>query len=262
MRLKLRIYEDYLKPSRLPEYRAVLEYFKEAGYRMVGILEWHKMVTAGGGLNKVFINRHDIDTSPKVAREMFEIEKSVYGHEGSATYYFRDSTVDKKLIADIENYGYETGYHYEELATYEKLHKLKNVEKMRAALPECRKMFLDDVKRFREETGSRCMTVASHGDFINTRYKIQNVEILADEDTRENAGIVAEAYDKVVTQPIGARYADQVLLGKFSEEVKKGIAERYNVVMMLTHPRNWKVDVVANTLDNLGRFLQGWKYRG
>ena len=106
------------------------------------------------------------------------------------------------------------------------------------------------------------MTVASHGDFINTKYKIQNLEILADKDTRENAGIVAEAYDKVVSQPIEARYADQVLLGKFSEKVKKGIAEKYNVIMTLTHPRNWKVDVVANTIDNFGRFWQGWKYRG
>ena len=262
MRLKQRIYEDYFKPSRLPEYRAVLECFKDAGYRMVGILEWYGMVAAGGGLDKVFINRHDIDTSPKVAREMFEIEKSVYGRDGSATYYFRNSTVEKKLIADIENYGYETGYHYEELATYEKSHKLKNVEKMGAALPECRKMFLEDIKRFREETGSRCLTVASHGDFINTKYKIQNVEILGDKNTREQAGIVVEAYDKVVTQPIEARYADQMLLGKFSEEVKKGIAEKHNVIMTLTHPRNWKVDALANTLDNFGRLWQGWMYRG
>ena len=48
MKLKQRIYEDYFKPSRLLEYRTVLECFKDAGYRMVGILEWHKMVTAGG----------------------------------------------------------------------------------------------------------------------------------------------------------------------------------------------------------------------
>ena len=125
MRLKQRIYEDYLKPCRLPEYKAVLEYFRDAGYRMVGILELYKMVTGNGVSGKVFVNRHDIDTSPKVARAMFEIEKFVYGHNGSATYYFRNSTIDKKLIADIENYGYETGYHYEELATYEKIANMK-----------------------------------------------------------------------------------------------------------------------------------------
>lgn len=261
MRLKQRIYEDYLKPSRLPEYKAVLECFRDAGYRMVGILELYKMVIGNGVSGKVFVNRHDIDTSPKVARAMFEIEKSVYGHDGSATYYFRDSTIDKKLIADIEKYGYETGYHYEELATYEKMHKLRNVEKMRAALPECRKMFLEDIKRFREETGSRCLTVASHGDFINTKYKIQSVEILADSDIRTKAGIVVEAYDQEVTLPIKARYADQVLLGRFPDEVKKGITDGNDVVMTLTHPRNWKVDFFANTLDNIGRFVRGLRYR-
>lgn len=261
MRLKQRIYEDYFKPSRLPEYKAVLECFKDAGYRMVGILDFYNMASEGGIKGKVFINRHDIDTSPKVARAMFEIEKSVYGHDGSATYYFRDSTIDKKLIADIENYGYETGYHYEELATYEKIHKLRNVEKMRAALPECRKMFLENIKRFREETGSRCLTVASHGDFINRKYKIPNVEILADKDTREQAEIIAEAYDKVVKQPIKAIYADHLLLGRLPNEVKKAITGGTDIIQMLTHPRNWKVDFAANTLDNLGRFWQEMKYR-
>lgn len=261
MRVKQRIYEDYFKPSRLPDYKRVLKAFHDAGYHMVGILDLHNMVIGGGITGKVFINRHDIDTSPKVAREMFEIEKEVYGHEGSATYYFRDSTIDKKLIEEIENYGYETGYHYEELATYEKKNKLKNIEKMREALPECRRMFLDDIKRLRDTTKSRCLTVASHGDFINTKYKIQNVEILRDTETRDKAGIIVEAYDAEVTDCIEARYADQILLAGFADEVIKGIFEGHRVIMTLTHPRNWKVDVMANTLDNAIRYWQGMKYK-
>lgn len=261
MKLKQRIYEDYLKPSRLPEYKAVLECFKNAGYKMVGILDLYNMVAKGGVNGKIFVNRHDIDTSPKVARAMFEIEKSVYGQNGSATYYFRDSTIDKKLIADIEEYGYETGYHYEELATYEKTHKLRNIEKMRDALPECRKMIVEDIKRFRENNGSRSITVASHGDFINSRYKIQNFEIFADENTRKLTGIVVEAYDNAIMQYVKARYADQILLEDFFENVKKGISDGVEVIMTLTHPRNWKVDILANTLDNLGRAWQGLKYK-
>ena len=60
---------------------------------------------------------------------------------------------------------------------------------------------------------------------------------------------------------IQVRYADQILLDRFSDEVLKGIEEGHEIIMTLTHPRNWKVDLVANTSDNILRFLQGLKYR-
>lgn len=216
----------------------------------------------GGGITgKVFYNRHDIDTSPKVAREMFEIEKAVYGHEGSVTYYFRDSTIDKRLIADIDTFGYETGYHYEEIATLEKRKKTKSLAGLKECLPESRALFLEDLKWFRSETGSPSLTVASHGDFINVKYKLQNHELLADPEIREKAGIVVEAYDNSIMQYVEARYADQILLSRFADEVIKGILEGHNVIMTLSHPRNWKVDVAANTKENIVRFWQGYKYK-
>lgn len=60
---------------------------------------------------------------------------------------------------------------------------------------------------------------------------------------------------------VQARYADQILLDRFKDEVFSGIDEGHQIIMTLTHPRNWKVDVVANTCDNIGRFWQGIKYR-
>lgn len=45
MNLKKRIYEDYFKPSRLPEYKAVLQAFRDAGYKMVGILDLYNLIT-------------------------------------------------------------------------------------------------------------------------------------------------------------------------------------------------------------------------
>lgn len=261
MSIKQRLYEDYFKKDRLPDYERVLEAFRDAGYKMVGTLGLHKMVNGGGIAGKVFINRHDIDTSPRVAREMFEIEKAVYGHEGSVTYYFRDSTIDKKLIRDIDDFGYETGYHYEEIATLEKRKKTKSLDGLMQALPESREMFLNDLARFRSDTGSPSMTVASHGDFINVKYKLQNHELLKNETIRKQAGIVVEAYDDSIMKYVEARYADQVLHSKFSDEVIKGISEGHNVIMALTHPRNWKVDVIANTRENVTRLWQGYKYK-
>lgn len=47
MQVKQRLYEDYLKPSRLPEYERVLRAFNDAGYQMVGILDLYNMVIGG-----------------------------------------------------------------------------------------------------------------------------------------------------------------------------------------------------------------------
>ena len=110
MKINVRLYEDYWKKSRLKDYQNMLEYAKKNGYEMAGILDFYTMVENGklskdfyDGDKKLLINRHDIDTSPKVARKMFEIEKQVYGKNASATYYFRDSTVDTRLNLCREN---------------------------------------------------------------------------------------------------------------------------------------------------------------
>lgn len=256
-----RVYEDYFKRSRLGEYRNTLIALRDAGYRMVGVCGFHRIVEGDEVRGKIVINRHDVDTSPRVAREMFEIEKEVYGQAGASTFYFRDSTIDTKLIAEIEAYGYETGYHYEELATYEKKHKTNSGDGMRQALSTVRKQFALDLERFRKTTGSPSVTVASHGDFINTRYGVHNYEILRDGTIREECGIAAEAYDRSMMQHVKARYADQILLSGFRREVEAGIREGYDVMMTLTHPRNWKVDVIANTRENLVRLTEGLRYR-
>lgn len=262
MDLKKRIYEDYFKKSRLFEYEALLINLKNNGYRMVSIREYFELQKQSNfGDMKLYINRHDIDTSPRVAREMFDIEKKVFGKEGSATYYFRKSTLDKKLIHEIDEYGYETGFHYETLANYEKKHKLKNVDKIRASIPEMEKLFVEELTWFRNTTMSKSETVASHGDFINTRYGIQSVEILKNNELRKNAGIVLEAYDDEIEGTILGRVADQRTLEDFSRLVNEEIDKKTLRIITLTHPRNWKVDVLENTRDNFCRIIEDLAYR-
>nr|WP_296486062.1 hypothetical protein [uncultured Acetatifactor sp.] len=261
MNITSRIYEDYLKGDRLSCYREMLQYAKEQGYIMVGILDFFKMVhEAKFNKRKILINRHDIDTSPKVAREMFQIEKSVYGKQGGVTYYFRNSTLDKLLISEIEEYGYETGYHYEEIADYEKRYKIKNREKLISHLPNIKRNFLEDLERYRKVTGTNSFSVASHGDFINVKFQLPNTVITSDESLRKRAGIIVEAYDEDIMKYIERRLADQNLLNEFYIQVKSEIDKGTGIIMLLTHPRNWKVDFVANTKENLIRALEGIKY--
>mgnify|MGYP006145381963 CR=1 FL=1 len=63
----------------------------------------------------VLVHRHDIDTDLPTARRMFALEQK---HGVRASYYFRLSTLDFGLMRDIERYGSEASYHYEEIATY------------------------------------------------------------------------------------------------------------------------------------------------
>ncbi len=262
MSIKDRIYEDYLKTSRLPEYRKTLQVAKKHGYQMVGVQDYTRLIRANSlEGKKIYLNRHDIDTSPKVAREMFEIEKEIYGKSGSATYYFRDTTTDIDLIHDIDAYGYETGYHYEELATYTKKYKLKNKEAIKASICKAGEVFLKDLERFRKETGSKSKTIASHGDFINTRYDIQSYEMLRIPSIREQAEIEAEAYDEDIMQYVQERLADQHLLAQFSVFAVEAFKRGTPVVMTLTHPRNWKVDAWENTKENLRRIIQDARLR-
>lgn len=264
MSIKQKIYEDYIKRDRLPQYKNLLQIAKDNGYLMLGVADFYDMIQNLGNIQKgtkIILNRHDIDTSPRVAAEMFLIEKEVYGKNGSATYYFRNSTIDNELISAIDEYGYEAGYHYEEISDYEKKHKLKNIECIKEKLPEIRQQFLYDLENFRKSTGSNSVTVASHGDFINTKLLLQNYAILEDQATREKAGIKVEAYDRSIMDCVYARFADHLLLGNFLNEVIDSIEQRCEIIMILSHPRNWKVDIAANTKENIKRFYQGILYR-
>lgn len=262
MTIKQKIYEDYMKKSRLPNYKDVLMAAKANGYEMIGIRDFYMRVINGnvGQNTKYLINRHDIDTSPKIARKLFEIELEVYGHEGTSTYYFRNSTIDKILIKDIEKEGYETGYHYEEIATFEKRMKLKDKKAIKERIPEIREIWLQNLMKFRESTGSMSQTVSSHGDWINDKYSISNLELVQNCNMLEQASVLIDAYDERFNTLVEKRFADQILLAGFADKVISSINQKIKIIQILTHPRNWKTDYYANSKENLKRLFQGIKY--
>lgn len=180
---------------------------------------------------------------------------------GSSTYYFRKSTIDKRLIQDLEEYGYETGYHYEEIADYEKKHKTRSVKQLENRMDEISSLFRKNLSNFRNITGSKSLSVSSHGDFINVLYNYGNRNILKNQSIRDELGILVEAYDKIVNENVGARFADQILLDEFTGHVENAIHQGIECIMILTHPRNWKVDWISNTKENVKRMMQGVAYR-
>lgn len=249
-----RVYEDYIKKSRLCDYENVLKLANSKGYKMMGINEFAHHDILGGEL--ILVNRHDIDTSPRVAKKMFEIEKKVYGDAGSSTFYFRQSTFDKDLIKEINGFGYEASYHYEEIATYLKKNRIKDPQKILSCLPKIREIFEENLNEFRQQTGAECKTVSAHGDFVNVKLDISN-KLLLDKKTRMSCMIETEAYDEIIEGRIEARFADQHLLGVFSQNVQDAILNKKSPILILTHPRNWEVDILFNTKDNIVRLIEG-----
>lgn len=262
LKIYKRLYEDYFKKSRLKNYEKLLIAARNNGYKMVSIIDFYNIVSerALDKTDRFLINRHDIDTSPKVAKKMFEIEQKVYGKQGSATYYFRKSTYDIDLIKAIDSYGYEIGYHYEEIATFEKKKKLRSIAAIKNCFPEIKKMFLNNLETFRKETGCKILSIASHGDFVNVKLNYQNNELLKEPDIRKQSGILVEAYDDIIENSSHHRYADQKLLERFTDAVIEDFSRKTSAILLLTHPRNWEVDICANTKDNILRLFEGVLY--
>lgn len=265
MTIWYKIYEAYFMKSHFPLYKMILEKAKENGYLMMGILDFAEHVkhheTPTGGY-RILVNRHDIDTSAKTAWYFRNIEMSVYGEEGSASYYFRKDTCDRPdLIKQLMDDGYEPSFHYETIADWEKKHKTKSRERIIEAFPEIKRIFVDELSTFKQKTGCECRSVASHGDFINRTYKLTNLEILHDDALRAECGIEVEAYDSVIADNVTCRFADQDALSGFVPSVLEAIEQHAPVISLLTHPVHWKTDWFANTANMAGRVIEGISYR-
>ena len=90
-RLGWRLYEEILQPSRLDEYRRLLQNARNAGYQVIDNPQWLAMLRAGqvNDQTKILVMRHDIDTDPRLSLDWHRIETELGCR---ASYYFRQST--------------------------------------------------------------------------------------------------------------------------------------------------------------------------
>ena len=114
-----RLYSDYAMPSRLPAHEEFIRAARDMGYAQTSVRAFYlSLLNKERDANqRAVVHRHDIDTDLRTARKLFEIEKK---HGIRSTFYFRLSTLDFPFMREIEEYGSEASYHYEELATFAK----------------------------------------------------------------------------------------------------------------------------------------------
>ncbi len=251
MNIKERLYDDFFRPSRESEYERILRAACDNGYEFHTILSFEDIVNGEGIDGKRYlILWRDIDTSDsKILREMLKLEKK-YG--ARATYYFRWNTLDIQLAKEIEKAGGEASYHYEEIATYCYKHRIRKKEVMLQHIEEIKDLFIQNYFKFKQQIGLPCLTVSSHGDYVNTKFKYANKHIM-DERVRKECGIIREAYDAPHLDLLTCRIADQVEMNNFPNKAIEAIERGEPVLELLTHPRQWNSPFLINLKEELNR---------
>lgn len=250
-----RLYSDYLMPSQLAIYEETVREAHRAGYTQTSVRGYVDLIRAGrAAVDKVLVHRHDIDTDLRTTRKLFDIEKK---HGIHSSFYFRLSTLDLGLMRDIEAYGSEASYHYEELAAYAKKHRIKDPAMLRSRLPHIRADFVANFSGIEQKLGSKMRTVASHGDFVNRRLKLSNTEVLADPTLRQLCGIDCEAYDRALLDHIDIYVSDRPAPQYYHPVPPIDAMRGHRRICLVTHPRQVETNWIENTRDNLFRFYEG-----
>ena len=248
-----RIDADYLMPSRLREYEALLEAANGAGYTQTTIRQFFR----GTKSERVLIHRHDIDSDLRTARKMFEVECR---HDVRASYYFRLSTLDIDFMREIEAAGGEASYHYEEVADFAKRHHLRDPAEVRSYFPALRDQFALNVTRISNALGRPLSTVASHGDFANRKLQIINHELLTDNALRKRCGIECETYDAALLDQFNIYISDRKFPVYYRPISPFEALGRYQRICLLTHPVQWETNWLDTTRCNLKRISEGLRW--
>ena len=159
-------------------------------------------------------------------------------------------------MQEIEEYGSEASYHYEEIASFAKKFKIKDPALIRSRLPEIRDMFRKNFFWLERQLGKKIRTVASHGDFANRLLKLNNNEILADQSLRTECGIECEAYDPEFLANVDIYIADRPPPQYYCPISPFTGISKYKKICLLTHPRQVETNWKENTKHNISRFLE------
>lgn len=249
-----RIYSDYLMPSRLAEYEGLVQAARDCGYDQLSVRQFVQGLPQGLPRPRTLVHRHDIDSDVRTAAKMFAIEVR---HGITASYYFRLSTLDFTLMREIEAYGSEASYHFEEVADFAKRHHLKTAAAVRQRFPEIQEEFLRNFNRIESRLATKIYTVASHGDFANRRLNVINHEILHDRAFRARCGITCEAYDPDLLQQFNLYISDRPPPTYYYPSAPRSAFGRYDCICLLTHPVQWETNWSASTRTNMRRLLEG-----
>lgn len=229
------VFSTVLLNNRLKEYGKYIEYARENGYQVLSLEDFYKLPNKRQG--KHFVLRHDVDSSDISTRKMFETEKEL---GLKSTYYFRSSTIERKLICEMIDSGFDVGFHFETIADYAKQYDIKNKSEIDMDLMKQR--LKAEVEHFEEVIGHKTFSCCSHGDRENVRLGISNNAITENADMSE-FGLGFEAYSKELYENVDCHVMDTFLTKHFGfayeDTPYTAIDAGYANIVFLSHPGHW-----------------------
>ena len=251
MKIKQRIYADFLMPSRVNEYEEILALAREKGYDFHTLRSFSQLAAVDPN-RKYMVLRRDVDTAAN--RIQWEMLKAEIKTGARCSSYFRKNTINKKLMVEIEKNGGEATYHYEEIATWCYKNRERRKEEILKHLKEFQSMFIKNVEKIRKECRVPVLTVSSHGEYVNRMLHIDN-KIIAEREILDHCGIIIDAYDDEYKSKCSIRIHDHDRVN-FVDDVKNAINNGEPVIEVLTHPRQWGASPLTNLLDDINRFFK------
>jgi hypothetical protein len=253
--LQSRLYQNYVMGSRLDQYCDLLRQLRSAGYRFLTTSEFAQPISSNDGVRSaICLLRNDVDTDPAGAARMFDCEREF---DVRATYYFRLSTIDRRLIRQISDFGSEVGYHCEETSTIIKRHGLASREQIDAHVDSMRAEFRRNIANFRNLTGIMPRSVVAHGDFVNRLVNIPDSYFITPSLLKEFE-IVADA------QKLCAWLSDAPApMWWRPQNPLDALAGTPDTIAILVHPRQWTCNRMANLRLDFVRIWEeaAWRIR-
>ena len=246
--LAWRLHQAFLMGDRLDEFEDLLGLVHRMGYRVLSVRQWIDRLEAGRAREaRVLVLRHDVDTDPPTALRMAELEHGL-GMQGS--FYFRLGTFDDRVVRRLLEMGMDVGYHFEEIATFAKRHRLGCPRAVLARMPEIADAFVANLSALRARYGLPFDVVCSHGDWANRALRLPNHALLEDPALRARAGVSHEVYDAALVEPLAARFSDcdRPALWRPADP-RAALQAGLSPVKILVHPSQWKASVRHNLLE-------------
>lgn len=238
---RLKLFVKYLQNNRINEYDAILQKAKKSNYNIISLRDYIEEKYDRD--KKLFILRHDVDHPSYGTKMIFEVEKK---HRVTASYYFRNSTYEPKLMKEIEAYGNESSLHFEPIADFVKANpEIKNKEDLLKTdfQERCLKILKVNLERFRLLCDIPCITIASHGERENTLVSTPNNFLTEDISTYDYLGIKLEAYNKEMISKVTCYISDvpiEINGGyRYGTHPFEAIERGEEFIMFLTHPNHW-----------------------